>query len=141
MLDKPSIIELDLIKSSQFRAFPSRIRIARELGLLTYIPNCILVNSNGVTDHIHFVYMCDCVNAQSILFVYNETLKFVVVWLSGQKVPSKTSLQALLEHYRIPLIGQAHRALSDVHSLALVLQRLTYDLKMPISGLIQGSFK
>lgn len=51
------------------------------------------------------------------------------------------SLQALREHYNIPLIGPAHRALSDVHSLALVLQRLTYDLKMPVSGLIEASFK
>ncbi|XP_073143888.1 exonuclease DPD1, chloroplastic/mitochondrial isoform X2 [Henckelia pumila] len=57
------------------------------------------------------------------------------------KVPSKISLQALREHYNIPLVGSAHRALSDVHSLALVLQRLTYELKVPISDLIRGSFQ
>lgn len=61
--------------------------------------------------------------------------------LTGAKNPRKTSLLALREHYGIPLIGRAHSAQSDVHSLALVLQRLTYDLKLTVADLIQRSFK
>lgn len=63
------------------------------------------------------------------------------MFFSGPNCPSKTSLQALREHYKIPLVGSAHRAMSDVYSLSLVLQRMTFDLKVPISGLIDRSFK
>ncbi|GAV79450.1 RNase_T domain-containing protein [Cephalotus follicularis] len=59
---------------------------------------------------------------------------------TGSKIPSRTSLQALREHYRIPLIGSAHRALSDVNTLSLILQRLTFDLKLALSGLVERSF-
>ncbi|KZV43659.1 hypothetical protein F511_00210 [Dorcoceras hygrometricum] len=75
------------------------------------------------------------------LFTDTLPLARALMKSKGSNVPSKISLQALREHYDIPLIGSAHRALSDVHSLALVLQRLTYDLKVPISDLIRGSFK
>ncbi|KAL2511801.1 Exonuclease DPD1 [Abeliophyllum distichum] len=75
------------------------------------------------------------------LFVDTLPLARAVMKSKGSKVPSKVSLQALREYYGIPLVGSAHRALSDVHSLALVLQRLTYDLKLPISGLLESSFK
>ncbi|KAF3454572.1 hypothetical protein FNV43_RR05020 [Rhamnella rubrinervis] len=58
----------------------------------------------------------------------------------GSKL-SKTSLQALREHYGIPLIGSAHRAMSDVMSLSLIFQLLTYDLKLtPHSLLLDRSF-
>lgn len=75
------------------------------------------------------------------LFIDTLPLARALMKSKGSKVPSKVSLQALREFYGIPLVGSAHRALSDVHSLALVLQRLTYDLKLPISGLLQSSFK
>ncbi|KAK6915649.1 Exonuclease, RNase T/DNA polymerase III [Dillenia turbinata] len=54
--------------------------------------------------------------------------------------PFKLSLQGLREHFGIPLIGSAHRAMSDVHSLSLILQRLTFDLQIPVSGLVERSF-
>ncbi|XP_075492706.1 exonuclease DPD1, chloroplastic/mitochondrial isoform X2 [Primulina tabacum] len=75
------------------------------------------------------------------LFADTLPLARALMKSKGSKVPSKISLQGLREHYNIPLVGSAHRALSDVHSLALVLQRLTCDLKVPISDLIRGSFK
>lgn len=53
---------------------------------------------------------------------------------------SKISLQALREYYSIPLVGSAHRAMSDVMSLSLILQRLTFDLKLEIPDLIERSF-
>ncbi|KAL5565935.1 hypothetical protein UlMin_029099 [Ulmus minor] len=53
---------------------------------------------------------------------------------------SKLKLQALREYYGIPLVGSAHRADSDVACLSLILQRLTYDLKLPLASLVERSF-
>ncbi|XP_038878498.1 exonuclease DPD1, chloroplastic/mitochondrial isoform X2 [Benincasa hispida] len=53
---------------------------------------------------------------------------------------TKISLQALREYYDIQLVGSAHRAMSDVRSLSLILQRLTFELKLGISDLIERSF-
>ncbi|XP_057464951.1 exonuclease DPD1, chloroplastic/mitochondrial [Actinidia eriantha] len=53
---------------------------------------------------------------------------------------SSVSLEALREHYKIPLVGRPHRAMSDVNMLSLILRRLTFDLKLPISGLVERSF-
>lgn len=57
--------------------------------------------------------------------------------LSGSKGNSKLGLQALRSHFEIPLIGTAHRALADVQILALVLQKMTYQLKLPVCDLIE----
>ncbi|GAB4855628.1 hypothetical protein Ancab_024249 [Ancistrocladus abbreviatus] len=59
----------------------------------------------------------------------------------GSMVSPRVSLQALCKHYGIPLIGSAHRALSDVHALALVLQRITFQLQLPTQSLIERCFK
>ncbi|PIN04238.1 DNA-directed DNA polymerase [Handroanthus impetiginosus] len=105
----------------------------------------VLVSHNGRTFDVPFLKKefsrCSYEIPQDWLFADTLPLARAVMKSKGSKVPSKISLQALREHYGIPLIGPAHRALSDVHSLALVLQRLTYDLKLPVSGIIQGSFK
>ncbi|KAL0357286.1 UNVERIFIED_CONTAM: Exonuclease DPD1, chloroplastic/mitochondrial [Sesamum calycinum] len=105
----------------------------------------VLVSHNGRTFDVPFLKKefsrCSYEIPSDWLFADTLPLARAVMKSKGSKVPSKISLQALREHYGIPLIGPAHRALSDVHSLALVLQRLTYDLKLPVSGLIQGSFK
>lgn len=74
------------------------------------------------------------------LFVDTIPLAREVMKLGGSKVPLKVSLQALREHYELPLIGSAHRAMSDVNMLSLILQRLTFDLKLPVSGLVERSF-
>ncbi|KAK9291534.1 hypothetical protein L1049_019482 [Liquidambar formosana] len=60
---------------------------------------------------------------------------------SGSKLSSGVSLQALRQYYEIPLVGSAHRAMSDVNILSLILQRMTFDLKLPVSSLIERSFK
>lgn len=75
-------------------------------------------------------------------WVFVDTLPLArqVMKLNGS-TRGNTSLLALREHYRIPLIGEAHRAMSDVHMLALVLQKLSFDLKLPVSGLLEMSFK
>ncbi|KAK3036757.1 hypothetical protein RJ639_029722, partial [Escallonia herrerae] len=75
------------------------------------------------------------------LFVDTLPLARDLLKSGGLKLPSKTSLQALVEYYDVPLVGSAHRAMSDVHALSLVLQRLTYDLKLPVSGLLEGAFR
>lgn len=58
----------------------------------------------------------------------------------GSKLPSRVSLQALREYYKLPLVGSAHRAMSDVNSLSMILQRLSFDLKVSIPSLLERSF-
>ncbi|KAL6539080.1 hypothetical protein OROGR_011729 [Orobanche gracilis] len=105
----------------------------------------IFVSHNGRTFDVPFLKnefsRCPYDIPQDWLFVDTLPLARSMMKSKGSKVLPKISLQALREHYDVPLIGPAHRALSDVHSLALILQRLTYDLKLPISALIQGSFR
>lgn len=60
--------------------------------------------------------------------------------LTGTKL-SSTSLAALREFYGIKVDGTAHRAMVDVNTLSLVLPRLTFDLKLTLSGLVQKSFR
>lgn len=59
---------------------------------------------------------------------------------TGSNLPSKVSLQALREYYGIPLVGSAHRAMADVNCLSLILQRLTFDLKLSLCDLIERGF-
>lgn len=74
------------------------------------------------------------------LFVDTLPLAREMIKSKGLKVASRSSLQALREYYQIPLVGSAHRAMSDVMSLSMILQRLTFDLKLPLSGLVERSF-
>lgn len=60
--------------------------------------------------------------------------------LIGLKASSGLSLPALCQHYEIELGSTSHRAMSDVNLLSIVFQRLTFDLKMSISGAIERSF-
>ncbi|XP_057792158.1 exonuclease DPD1, chloroplastic/mitochondrial [Salvia miltiorrhiza] len=103
----------------------------------------VLVSHNGTSFDVPFLKRefsrCSYEIPTDWLFLDTLPLARTVMKTKGTK--SRVSLQALREHYGIPSVGPAHRALSDVHLLALVLQRLTYDLKLPVSGLIQASFK
>ncbi|XP_042408876.1 exonuclease DPD1, chloroplastic/mitochondrial-like isoform X1 [Zingiber officinale] len=58
-----------------------------------------------------------------------------LVMPDGSKLPS-VKLQSLGEHYGIPLVGPAHRAMPDVTLLCNVLQRITFDLKLTVSQLL-----
>ena len=55
----------------------------------------------------------------------------------GSKLASN-SLQALREHYGIPVMGKAHRAMADVKVLALVLQRMSQELKLTVPSLVKN---
>ncbi|URE45263.1 EXOIII [Musa troglodytarum] len=57
----------------------------------------------------------------------------------GTKLTS-SSLKALREHYEIPLVGPAHRAMQDVMTLCYVLQKITFDLKLSIPELMDRAF-
>ncbi|XP_020211850.1 exonuclease DPD1, chloroplastic/mitochondrial [Cajanus cajan] len=59
---------------------------------------------------------------------------------SGGTELSSTSLAALRDLYRIKVDGSAHRAMVDVNTLSLILPRLTFDLKLTLSGLVKKSF-
>ncbi|CAN6468576.1 unnamed protein product [Victoria cruziana] len=74
------------------------------------------------------------------LFLDTLYLARELVKPDGSKLKSM-SLEALRMHYDVPQSGTAHRAMSDVNTLSLVLQRLTHDLKLPVSGLLDRSFK
>ncbi|KAH7291806.1 hypothetical protein KP509_29G036200 [Ceratopteris richardii] len=56
----------------------------------------------------------------------------------GLKCPLR--LSALYEHYNLPYVGEAHRALADVNMLASVLQMLLIDLRMSLSEFMEKSF-
>ncbi|PKA58394.1 hypothetical protein AXF42_Ash013900 [Apostasia shenzhenica] len=58
----------------------------------------------------------------------------------GTKLTS-FSLNALREHYRISLMGPAHRAMQDVNVLAYVVREMTFDLKLTIPELMQIAFR
>lgn len=59
---------------------------------------------------------------------------------AGSDLPPGASLQALREYYRIPLVGPAHRVLSDVYTLSQILQMLTFNLKLSVANLLDRSF-
>ncbi|WOL06677.1 hypothetical protein Cni_G15411 [Canna indica] len=58
----------------------------------------------------------------------------------GSKL-SSYSLDALREHYKIPLVGPAHRAMADVTTLCYVLQRISFDLKLTVPQLMEKGFR
>ncbi|KAL4303404.1 hypothetical protein GQ457_10G012850 [Hibiscus cannabinus] len=74
------------------------------------------------------------------LFMDTLSLARELMKSGGSKLPSGTSLKALREHYRIPLVGSEHRAMSDVRTLAMILQMLTFDLKLSVPNLVTRSF-
>ncbi|KAJ4969212.1 hypothetical protein NE237_015913 [Protea cynaroides] len=74
------------------------------------------------------------------LFLDTLPLARLLMKSNGSKL-SSTSQQALREYYELPLVGSAHRAMSDVKILSQILQKLTFDLKLPVSELLERSFK
>lgn len=54
---------------------------------------------------------------------------------------ASSKLQVLREHFGIPLEGSAHRAMQDVITLSLVLQRLTFELKLTVPELMAKGFR
>ncbi|KAJ4839494.1 hypothetical protein Tsubulata_027897 [Turnera subulata] len=75
------------------------------------------------------------------LFVDTLPLARELLKSEGSKASQGTSLKDLRQKYDIPELGSAHRAMSDVRVLSLILQRLTIDLKLPLSGLVRKHFK
>lgn len=74
------------------------------------------------------------------LFVDTLPLARQLVKPDGSKLTS-FSLKSLREHYEIPLMGPAHRAMQDVMTLSYVLQRITFDLKLTVPELIVRAFR
>ncbi|XP_072998163.1 exonuclease DPD1, chloroplastic/mitochondrial-like [Typha latifolia] len=74
------------------------------------------------------------------LFVDTLPLARQLVNPDGSKLGS-SSLKALREHYDIPLVGPAHRAMQDVTTLCYVLQRITFDLKLTVPEMMDKAFR
>jgi DNA polymerase III epsilon subunit-like protein len=62
------------------------------------------------------------------------------VSISGKKI-SSASMNSLIERYKIPVDGDAHRAMRDVTALCYVLQKLTFELKLTVPQLLEKSFR
>ncbi|KAK9161664.1 hypothetical protein Syun_008005 [Stephania yunnanensis] len=74
------------------------------------------------------------------LFIDTLPLARELAKLDGlENLPGK-SIRALREFFKIPLWGDAHRAMSDVHSLSWILRAMTIALKMPVSSLLDRAF-
>ncbi|EPS62353.1 hypothetical protein M569_12439, partial [Genlisea aurea] len=107
----------------------------------------ILISHNGRTFDVPFLKKefsrCSHEIPPYWLFVDTVPLARILAKSLGlsASIGLKINLQALREYYSIPLIGPAHRALSDVHTLALVLQKMTSQLKITVPGLIKQSFR
>lgn len=73
------------------------------------------------------------------LFVDTLPLARQLMKSEGTKLPS-VSLDSLRKFYEIKVDGPAHRAMEDVNTLSLILPKLTCDLKLTLSGLVEKSF-
>lgn len=75
-------------------------------------------------------------------WIFLDTLPLAreVMKKSGSKFGSKANLEVLREHYDVKINGSPHRASFDVRVLTEVLQRMTFDLKLPVAGLIEKTF-
>ncbi|KAI5056680.1 hypothetical protein GOP47_0028498 [Adiantum capillus-veneris] len=71
-------------------------------------------------------------------FVDSVPIAREVMKAKGEKGPLR--LSALYEYYKLPYVGEAHRALADVDMLASVLQMLLLDLKMSLSDFLKKAF-
>lgn len=74
------------------------------------------------------------------LFVDTLPIAKQLVDSKGSKL-SSVSLENLRERYKIPLTGNAHRAMQDVTTLCYVLQKLTFELKLTVPQLLEKSFR
>ncbi|XP_078439215.1 polynucleotidyl transferase, ribonuclease H-like superfamily protein isoform X2 [Wolffia australiana] len=73
------------------------------------------------------------------LFVDTLPLARQLVKPDGSKLPS-VSLDALKEHFEIREEGRAHRAMPDVMALSLVLQKMSFELKISVAELMREAF-
>ncbi|KAH1105928.1 hypothetical protein J1N35_009696 [Gossypium stocksii] len=93
-----------------------------------------LMKSGGLSFPSYFLLIWFSCKLKALTLKSNSFLS------TGSNLPSGTSLQALREHYKIPLVGSAHRAMSDVRTLSMILQMLTFDLKLTLPNLVTRSF-
>ncbi|ONK63292.1 uncharacterized protein A4U43_C07F13460 [Asparagus officinalis] len=89
---------------------------------------------------IHEFRRCKVEIPEDWLFVDTLPLARKLVKPDGSKLES-SKLDDLRQYYEIPLIGPAHRAMQDVHTLAYVLQKMSYQLKLSIPELLDGGFR
>ncbi|KAH0462221.1 hypothetical protein IEQ34_009796 [Dendrobium chrysotoxum] len=83
-------------------------------------------------------------SSRPVLWIAHNERRFDVPFLIREFKRSKLgsfSLNALREHYRIPLEGPAHRAMQDVNVLAHVVQHITYELRITTLELMQIAFR
>lgn len=104
----------------------------------------MLVAHNGRTFDVPFLInefsRCSFEIPPDWLFVDTMALARELMKSGEPNLPPNIKLQGLREHYKIPLVGSEHRAMSDVNSLSMVLQKLTFDLKLTIPDLVRKSF-
>lgn len=103
----------------------------------------VFVAHNGRTFDFPFFIKefqrCSCEVPSDWLFLDTLPLAKKLAKLDGSKL-DKCSLEALRIYYNIPLMGEAHRAMQDVTTLSMVLQRLSFELKISAMDLMQTTY-
>lgn len=140
-------ITTQMVNCSNVPRFKELIPILRGYVELRKIPNepILLVAHNARRFDVPFLInefrRCSEEIPSDWLFLDTLQLARELEKLDGPKKLNGKSLGDLRDYYEIPLVGKAHRAMSDVHSLSMILEKMTRDLQISVSGLLDRSFK
>ncbi|KAL5706219.1 hypothetical protein ACHQM5_024417 [Ranunculus cassubicifolius] len=139
-------ISTQMVNQSNVPRFKDLLPILKHYIKSRQIPDTpiLLVSHNAWVFDVPFLVnefaRCDEKIPSDWLFLDTLPLARELAKLKGTEKLTGKSVRALREYYKIPLVGQAHNAMSDVHSLTRIFQELTNDLKLPVRGLLERSF-
>lgn len=100
------------------------------------------VAHNGKTFDVPFL-ICEFQRCKMEMpgdWLFVDTLPIARQLVDG-KTKGAATLKTLTERYKIPVNGDAHRAMQDVTALCYVLQKLTLELKITVPQLLENSFR
>ncbi|KAJ0979893.1 hypothetical protein J5N97_015367 [Dioscorea zingiberensis] len=104
----------------------------------------VFVAHNGRRFDIPFIISefqrCSTEIPSDWLFLDTLPLASKLVKPDGSKLES-VSLNALQGHYKVPLVGPAHRAMQDVITLSSVFSRITFDLRLTFPDIMDKVFR
>ncbi|KAF9604304.1 hypothetical protein IFM89_005630 [Coptis chinensis] len=140
-------IESSMVNRPDVPRFKDLIPILRHYVESRQIPGApiLWVSHNARTFDVPFLInefsRCSEEIPSDWLFLDTLTLARELAKLEGTENLSGKSMEALRDYYRIPLVGKAHRAMSDANLLSTILQKMTIDLKLTVSSLLERAFK
>lgn len=135
MVNRPDVPRFEELIPILLKYIKSRQRDGKQV---------ILVAHNGRRFDVPFLISefqrCSVEIPQDWLFLDTLYIARQLVNPDGSKLPS-VSLDSLRQYYNIDLVGPAHRAMQDVMTLAHVLQKMTFQLKLTVPELLERSFR